>query len=113
MTNSFIIDLAVFYTDDDIDFVKEQRKFWARREQEVSDKTQRKECQKYVKATTIVIDYLLGTKKIQFPLELESYIKAIFTFATNKPSTPFLDIVKRGEEELQLRIKERLCNASN
>lgn len=74
MNINFITDLAISYTDEDIEFIRQQRKYFARKEQTETDKTTRKMCQRYVKATTIVINELLrepGVKKPTFHLNLE------------------------------------------
>lgn len=96
MHHDFTLEFGMTYTDADVDFIREQRKFWARREQETLDKKERKFCQRYVKATTIVIDYITGGVNLRypFPTELTPLIKTVFSFATNDPATHFKDLYK-------------------
>ena len=91
MTYSFRIECATNYSYEDIEWVKAQRKFWARREQEVTEKSDRKYCQKYIKATTLVIQYMEGDERLRypFPIELTDMIKTVFCFATDNPRTEF------------------------
>jgi hypothetical protein len=107
-SKTYTVDFAVTYTDDDIEWVRAQRKYWARREQEETEKVGRKTCQKYVKATTIVIDYMTSSERLKLPLpiELENLIKATFCFVQAEPRIEFTDVQKRGEELFKKRMKE-------
>ena len=95
MNRNFAVDLAIDYTDEDVEFIKQQRKYFARKEQTVTDKTTRKVCQRYVKATTFVVNELMrepGEKEVLFPSELETLIKAVFVFTTSTPRIEFSSI---------------------
>lgn len=91
MNYQFSIEKATTYTEDDINHLKEQRKFWARREQGCKDKKERKICQRYVKAITFCIRYMEG-EPTEFPLELQSAMVTAFCFATDVPRTHYADI---------------------
>ena len=100
-----LAEMAVDWTYEDIDFVRDQRKFWANVEQRFTDKDTRKLCQKYVKATTIVLEFMTGcrggkwdaeplTRITAFPEELHQFISAVFTFAQGPDRISFDDIYK-------------------
>jgi hypothetical protein len=102
---NMLTEMAVDWTLEDIDFVREQRKFWANVEQRFTDKDTRKLCQKYVKATTIVLEFMTGrkggkwdadplTRNPAFPEELYQFIRAVFCFTMGAERIPFADIYK-------------------
>ena len=86
------VDLAIDWRDDDIEHLKEQRKFWARREQEATDKAERKHCIRHVKAITPLINYLEGRHPVDFPAELRFIQMTALCFATSGPRTHFEDL---------------------
>lgn len=102
---TFLVETAIDWTHEDIEHVRTQRKFWANVEQRFSDKDTRKLCQKYVKATTIVLEFMTGrkggkwdaeplTRITAFPDELHQYISAVFSFTMGPERIAFADIYK-------------------
>ena len=101
--HNMLTEMAVDWTLEDIDHVRDQRKFWANVEQRFTDKDTRKLCQKYVKATTIVLEFMTGRKggkwdaeplttNTVFPEELYPFIRAVFCFAMAPERISFADI---------------------
>jgi len=91
---TIVFETTQSYTDEDIEYVREQRAYWARREQNTKDKMKRKFCQKYVKATNVVFQHMTGGSNLRypFPAELMPYIGAIYAFATSSPRIKFVDV---------------------
>ena len=69
-----LIEQAATWADDDIQRLRDFRKRYARREQEADDKAERRDCQKFVKAATLLIDYFDGKRATRdIPAELRNY----------------------------------------
>ena len=57
----YFIEEAVSWRDEDIEYVRLERKFWALRDQNLDlDKADRKEAQKWIKACGIVLEFMTG-----------------------------------------------------
>lgn len=87
--------LAMDYNDDDIAHLKEQRRYFATREQG-AEKTERKFCQRRIKAINIALRHMEGTGPSDIPLELEFDVMTAFAFATNVPRTHYKDLVPQS-----------------
>ncbi len=85
------VELSSDWSDDDLDHLKEQRRFWARREQAVSDKKERKLCQRHVKAITCCVRYIEG-EPTDFPAELEMIMLTALNFSHQQPRISFEDL---------------------
>ena len=104
-----MIELAITVTDQDIAYVRAERKWWAARDQDTSlDKKERKEAQRWVKVCTLVLESMYGTKggkeggelltrAVQFPLELQDKIQYLYMQATSD-HTPYQQVLERAEE---------------
>lgn len=104
-----MIELAITITNQDIAYVRTERKWWAARDQDTSlDKKERKEAQRWVKVCTLVLESMYGTKggkeggetltrAVQFPLELQDKIQYIYMQATSD-HTPYQQVLERAEE---------------
>lgn len=91
-----VIERAIDWRDEDVEHVREQRKFFANYEQTPDlDKQTRKLCQRYVKATTLVLEHMTGMKggkwegetldkQVHIPLELEDTVRGIFAMTDNR-----------------------------
>jgi hypothetical protein len=82
------VELASDWSEEDIAHLREQRKYWARKEQTVFDKKERKICQRYVKAITCCIKYVEG-QPTDFPNELQSHMRAALNFSHQHPRIDF------------------------
>lgn len=85
------VELSSDWSDGDLAHLREQRKYWARKEQEVSDKKERKFCQRYVKAITCCVRYLEG-EPTDFPRELHTIMMAALCFSHSQPRISFESI---------------------
>lgn len=101
--DQFFIEKAMSWSQDDIEHVRGQRRYWAIAEQNTTVKDTRKLCQKYVKATTMVLEHMTGckggkweaeclTQSVVFPDELRPYVSAIFAFTSSYPRRVFSEI---------------------
>jgi hypothetical protein len=99
----FAIEAAHEFRDEDIAYVRSERKFWSTVDQNSSeDKLFRKEAQRWVKVCTMVLEWMTGTKGGKpdgircpvptFPLELHSKIEYLLSeaFNTRRPYSEFL-----------------------
>ena len=87
------IELAMDYTDEDIEFLKQQRKYWIRIRENNSEKTIKKYALKYEKSITLVIDYLNAKHCFHNPpIELMWFIKTAFAFISDSSRHEFIDV---------------------
>lgn len=99
MHDRFTIYKAMTFRDDDIDYVRSERKFWAQRDQDPElDKKTRKEAQRWVKVCTIVLECMTGmrggkwegdtlTGWPQIPAELSDNVQYLFEQAVTNRRT--------------------------
>lgn len=87
------VEFASDWTDDALEHLREQRKYWARKEQTVTDKKERKFCQRYVKAITCCVRYLEG-QPTEFPEELKPIMMTAVCFSHGSPRISFESIHK-------------------
>jgi hypothetical protein len=87
----FPVERAMDWSYEDIDYARELRKRFANEEQAATDKSERKYCQRMVKATTLVLEHMTGYKggkwdgeplrrSPEIPLELEENVRTVFFY---------------------------------
>lgn len=109
---TFTIEKAMDFHDEDIEFVRAERKYWANRDQDPTlDKAERKEAQRWVKVCTLVLECMTGMKGGKweseplrcwpdFPLELQEKIKYLFMQATGDRK-PYAKLLEEVIEEIE------------
>ena len=107
-----VIELAITICDHDIEYVRQERKWWAARDNNASlDKKERKEAQRWVKVCTLVLESMYGTKggkeggqpltrAVQFPIELEDKIQYLYMQATSDHK-PYAEVMAAAEERVR------------
>lgn len=112
-----MIELAITVTDQDIAYIRAERKWWAARDQDVTlDKKERKEAQRWVKVCTLVLESIYGTKggkeggepltrAIQFPLELQDKIEYLYMQATSD-HRPYAEMIDQANSHVAYYVAE-------
>ena len=77
MLDTFLTICAASWHDDDLQRLRDYRKDKARAEQSADTKDDRRDCQKHIKAATLLLEYFDGKRASRsFPAELAPYIRA-------------------------------------
>jgi hypothetical protein len=77
MQDMFMVICAASWSDNDLQRLRNYRKDKARAEQAADTKEERRDCQKHIKAATMLLDYFDGKRASRsFPAELAPYIRA-------------------------------------
>lgn len=104
---NFTVEAAMVFSDDDIEYVRIERKYWANRDQDLTlGKAERKEAQRWVKVCSLVLESMTGMKGGKweadpltgwpaFPLELQGKIKYVFTQATGD-RIPYAELMENS-----------------
>lgn len=89
--------LACNYTEEELQIIKNIRKFFANKEQNKTiSKDERKECQKWIKASSILDDYFWGkgrcvvSSRNVFAAELEIYFRILLNVLDTNTEKEFL-----------------------
>lgn len=99
------VDLCITPREDDIEYIRNERKFWSHRIQRPDlTKVDRKEAQRYVKNCTIFLEHFTGTKggkpegmllnkAVLLPIELKQDIEYLVMHTTSDHK-PYKDLMK-------------------